>query len=139
MIVDNLPTRWPTLLPTLLLLLLLLLAFHGGPLANAHPQVKEGSYVTLDKPTYNEFESIAIAFTTPPLKQQRQLRQLEHQPVRVLVRDADSCDPDEVAVCTGHWNVTFGNNQQVRRRGMWPIKANITNPGMDCIKLNCYV
>ncbi len=81
MIVNNLPARLSTLLPTLLLLLLLLL-FHGGPLANAHPQVKGGGYMTLNKPTYNKSESIAVDFALPQ-KRQRQLCQLEHRPVLV--------------------------------------------------------
>jgi hypothetical protein len=55
MIVNILPSRSSTLVPTLLLLLLLLLllAFHGGRLANTHPQVERGGYVTLDKPACN--------------------------------------------------------------------------------------
>jgi hypothetical protein len=45
--------------------LLLLLAFHSGPLANAHPQVEGGGYITLDKPAYDESESIAVPITLP--------------------------------------------------------------------------
>ena len=117
--------------------LLLLLVFHGGPLTNAHPQVKGDGYVTLDKPPYDEFESIAVAFALPR-KRQQQLHQLERRPVHarcrspggalspiisVLVHDADSCDTNEVAACAGRWNVTFGNDWRDAMRGMWPIEV----------------
>ncbi len=29
--------------------------------------------------------------------------------ISILVRDADGCNTDEVVLCTGHQNVTFGN------------------------------
>ena len=41
----------------------------------------------------------------------------------VLVRDANSCNPDEVAACAGRQIVTFGNDRQDAMRGIWPIKV----------------
>ena len=117
--------------------LLLLLAFHSGPLAIAHPQVKGGGYVTLDKLAYDESESITVPIALPRKRQQR-LHQLELRPVHarhqspggdavpivpILMRDADGCNTDEVALCAGHWNFTFGNKWRDRMRGMWPIEV----------------
>jgi hypothetical protein len=43
--------------------------------------------------------------------------------VSVLVRDADGCDTNKVALCAGHRNVTFGNKWRDTMRGMWPIEV----------------
>jgi hypothetical protein len=93
--------------------------------------------VTLDKPAYDKFEFIADAFALPQKRHQR-LHQLECWPVHVqcqspggtqspivtvLVGDADGCDTNKVAMCAGHQNVAFGNNQRDAMRGIWPIKV----------------
>ena len=151
MIVNDLSAaRSSTLLPTLLLLLLPLML-----LAKAHPQVEVGGggnngYVTLDKSEYDESESIVVAFALPhpPISVDDDedyanwsvglfMRDADPQGgalspiVSVLVRDADGCDPDEVKLCAGRRNVTFGNERRYAMVGTWPIEVKDHGVGYD--------
>jgi hypothetical protein len=149
MIVNDLSAaRSSTLLPTLLLLLLPLML-----LAKAHPQVEVGGggnngYVTLDKSEYDESESIVVAFVLPhpPISVDDDddyanvglfMRDADPQGgalspiVSVLVRDADGCDPDEVKLCAGRRNVTFGNERRYAMVGTWPIEVKDHGVGYD--------
>ena len=73
---------------------------HGGPLANVHPQVKRGGYVTLKKPAYNKSESIAVPIALPRKRQQR-LHQLERRPVHARRRSpwGGRCPPLSLSLC----------------------------------------